>query len=47
MNFNPAQGGKGAPGGMPIDIEKLKNMTPEERARFAEEMKKAYGAGKQ
>lgn len=45
MTLNPSQGSK--PGGMPIDIEKLKNMSPEERAKFAEEMKKAYGAGKQ
>jgi hypothetical protein len=46
MSFNPSQGGKGG-AGMPVDIEKLKNMSPEERAKFAEEMKKAYGAGKQ
>ncbi|NRF67605.1 DUF3617 family protein [Aquincola sp. S2] len=40
MNFNP-----GAAGGMPagIDIEKLKNMTPEERAKFMEQMKKSMG----
>lgn len=47
MSINPSQGGKGGGAGMPVDIEKLKNMTPEERAKFAEEMKKAYGAGKQ
>jgi hypothetical protein len=47
MSFNPAQAGKGGAAGMPVDMEKLKNMSPGERAKFVEEMKKAYGAGKQ
>lgn len=37
MSFNPAQPGAG------IDIEKLKNMTPEQRAKFMEEMQKMQG----
>lgn len=33
----------GGPGGMPIDVEKLKNMSPEERQKWAEQMQKQMG----
>jgi hypothetical protein len=35
--------GPGGQPGMAIDMEKLKNMTPEERAKFMEQMKKSMG----
>jgi hypothetical protein len=33
----------GGPGGMTIDVEKLKKMTPEERQKWAEQMQKQMG----
>ena len=33
----------GGPGGMTIDVEKLKNMSPEERQKWAEQMQKQMG----
>jgi hypothetical protein len=33
----------GGPGGMTIDVEKLKNMSPEERKKWAEQMQKQMG----
>ena len=36
-------GNMGGPGGMTIDVEKLKNMTPEERQKWAEQMQKQMG----